>query len=182
LSIAIDLKIPYNHYTGLLLMEPPISIGVAKGDYTTSTERPDSFVFGSSQENLELSRYEGNADYKGTLVDFTVIGSLSVQGYAHIPVYRRLRVAVISTGDELVPEGTVLPEGKIYDSNDRQMAARAMTLVRLTGQAVDFPNKGRSRQDSRGAVSILAGCSAILEIPPGAGPLNAGDEVDVSLF
>jgi hypothetical protein len=36
-------------------MEPPMSIGVAKGDYTTSTERPDSFVFASSQENLELS-------------------------------------------------------------------------------------------------------------------------------
>jgi molybdopterin molybdotransferase len=252
---------------------------------------------------------------RGTLVDFTSIGSLSVQGYARIPVYRRLRVAVISTGDELVPEGTALPAGKIYDSNGSQMAARIMTLgadvtqihcedsieslyekiralmndndivltsggvsvgqkdcvpavarqlggeflfhgisikpgspalavaengkllialsgnpfamtstlevlavpaikkmsgrteymprrvkgvlqspfgktssvlrlmqVRLTGRAVDFPNRERPRHDSRGAVSTLAGCNAILEIPPGAGPLAAGDEVDVSLF
>ena len=45
------------------------------------------------------------------------IGLVASLGIAEIDVYRKLRVAFFSTGDELVSIGTVPAEGQIYDSN-----------------------------------------------------------------
>ncbi|WP_137179771.1 molybdopterin biosynthesis protein [Roseomonas sp. AR75] len=59
----------------------------------------------------------------GTLVTSREIGMLAAAGHAELPVVRRPRVAVISTGDELVPPGTTLPPGGIADSNAAILAA-----------------------------------------------------------
>ena len=45
------------------------------------------------------------------------IGLLSSLGFAEVPVFRRLRVAFFSTGDELRSIGEKLETGQIYDSN-----------------------------------------------------------------
>jgi molybdopterin molybdotransferase len=45
------------------------------------------------------------------------IGMLASLGINEVGVYRRLRVAFFSTGDELRSIGTALAEGEIYDSN-----------------------------------------------------------------
>ncbi|HEY0906306.1 MAG TPA: gephyrin-like molybdotransferase Glp [Methylophilus sp.] len=45
------------------------------------------------------------------------MGLLASLGIGEIQVYRRLRVAFFSTGDELVSVGTPLQAGQIYDSN-----------------------------------------------------------------
>jgi len=45
------------------------------------------------------------------------IGMLASLGIGEVAVYRRLRVAFFSTGDELVPIGSTLGPGQIYDSN-----------------------------------------------------------------
>ena len=45
------------------------------------------------------------------------IGVLASLGIGEVTVYRRLRVAFFSTGDELVPIGQPLGAGQIYDSN-----------------------------------------------------------------
>ena len=45
------------------------------------------------------------------------LGLLASLGVAEVPVYRRLRVAFFSTGDELRSIGETLDEGCVYDSN-----------------------------------------------------------------
>jgi molybdopterin molybdotransferase len=56
------------------------------------------------------------------------LGILASSGYDEVPVSRRLRVAVISTGDELASAGSSLGAGAIFDSNGPQLAAQALSL------------------------------------------------------
>lgn len=49
-------------------------------------------------------------------------GVLAALGNTEVWCYRRPRVAIISTGDELIPPGQPMAEGKVYDSNARIVA------------------------------------------------------------
>jgi putative molybdopterin biosynthesis protein len=49
-------------------------------------------------------------------------GVLAALGCAEVWCYRKPRVAIISTGDELIPSGQPMAEGKVYDSNARIVA------------------------------------------------------------
>jgi molybdopterin molybdotransferase len=53
----------------------------------------------------------------GQLVHPAELGMLASLGIGEVTVYRKLRVAFFSTGDELRSVGTPLAEGEIYDSN-----------------------------------------------------------------
>jgi putative molybdopterin biosynthesis protein len=60
--------------------------------------------------------------WRGELLTSRETGVLAAIGVARVPVWRRPRVAVISTGSELRPPGEPMSPGKIYDSNSRIVA------------------------------------------------------------
>lgn len=64
----------------------------------------------------------------GQLLTSREIGLLAAVSLADVPVYRRPRVAVISTGDELVQPGESPRTGGVYDSNGAIVAAAVEEL------------------------------------------------------
>ena len=79
----------------------------------------------------------------GTPIRPADIGLVASLGIPEVTVYRKLRVAFFSTGDELVSIGTVLQEGQIYDSNRYTLYGM---LQRLGCEAIDM---GVVRDDPR---------------------------------
>jgi putative molybdopterin biosynthesis protein len=53
----------------------------------------------------------------GTVLTSRETGVLAAMGLAEVDVVRRPRVAILSTGDEIVAPGTVIAPGQIFDSN-----------------------------------------------------------------
>ena len=66
---------------------------------------------------------------RGTLLRASHVGALAAMGRATVRVIRRPLVAVLSTGDELVPLGQPLGPGRIHDSNTYSVSA----LVKESG-------------------------------------------------
>jgi putative molybdopterin biosynthesis protein len=72
---------------------------------------------------------------KGTLIGSREIGMLAACGLAHTVVVRRPKVAVLSTGDELVAVGEELRPAGIYDSNGAIVAA---AVTEAGGEPVSY--------------------------------------------
>jgi putative molybdopterin biosynthesis protein len=72
---------------------------------------------------------------RGTRLGSREIGMLAACGLAQIEVVRRPRVAVLSTGDELVEPSQPLRPGGVYDSNGAILAA---AITEAGGEPVPF--------------------------------------------
>ncbi|SEK44909.1 molybdopterin molybdotransferase [Roseovarius azorensis] len=95
-------------------------------------------------------------------------------GLADLPVQARLRVAVISTGDELVEPGAAARAGQIYDANRPMLAA----LVRQMGH--DPLDLGRVADDRAALRAALDRGAAEADAILTSGGASSGDEDHVS--
>jgi molybdenum cofactor synthesis domain-containing protein len=108
----------------------------------TSMEGDDVVVVSESVPvgNHVRSAGEDLAPGQEVFPAFTVLGPghlgvLASLGFKKVPVFSRARVGVLSTGDELVDDGSVLKPGQIRDSNRHTLLA----LLREAGcEAVDL--------------------------------------------
>lgn len=79
-------------------------------------------------------------------------------GHASVPVRRRLRVAVLSTGDEVREPGTPLAPGQVYDSNRYGLSAMirdAGCEVIDLGHSPDSPERLAELIDGVGGADVL---------------------------
>lgn len=83
-------------------------------------------------EDLTQGQIVFAAGHRFGPIDIALLASL---GLAQVEVKRRLKIAVLSTGDELTPPGQALPEGHIYDSNRYGIIAM---LNRLNVEIIDI--------------------------------------------
>ena len=60
---------------------------------------------------------------RGHLLTAREVGMLAAVGLGAVPVWRRPRVAIVSTGDELVAPGEPIRPGQVFDSNAAILAA-----------------------------------------------------------
>lgn len=78
---------------------------------------------------------------------------LSSAGVTEVPVYRRARVLVVATGNELVTPGEPLGPGQIYESN------RLATLQQLRALDVDVVDGGTARDEPQALRALLRGAT-----------------------
>ncbi len=98
--------------------------------------------------------------------DMGLIASLGIQA---VDVYRRLRVALFSTGDELRNPGEPLPPGCIYDSN------RASLLGALQRLGVEVIDLGLVRDDPAALEATLHTAVAQADAIVTSGGVSMGD-------
>jgi molybdopterin molybdotransferase len=95
----------------------------------------------------------------GTVLNPIALGVLASQGFVQVPVLRRPRVALLSSGDELAGEGAALGPGQIYDSNRVVLAA---LLERLGCEVIDLGCVPDDRAALRSALAEAEGAELII--------------------
>lgn len=95
----------------------------------------------------------------GTRLGARELPLLAALGIARVPVYRQLKVALFSTGDELKPVGAPLGAGDIYDSN--RYGVHAM-LERMGVQCLDLGMVPDEPTALRAAFLLAAQADAVI--------------------
>jgi molybdopterin molybdotransferase len=97
------------------------------------------------------------------------LGVLAGQGQARVQVYRKLRVALFTTGDELREPGEALGEGCLYDSNRYTLLGM---LQRLGADVREFGIVGDNRERLE---AVLAQASAEADAIVSTGGVSVGE-------
>lgn len=105
------------------------------------------------------------------------LGVLASLGFTHIEVYRRVRVATLSTGDELVETGGALSPGQIFNSNTPMLRA---LLERCNCEVVSQQHVRDELSDTKHALT-LAAQKADLVISTGGVSVGEEDHVKTAL-
>jgi molybdopterin molybdotransferase len=110
----------------------------------------------------------------GTRLTPTQISVLASVGMATVDVFQRLRVGVLSTGDEVKPVGATVTDWQIYDANRPMLSA---LVSQLGYELVDLGHVLDRAEEVKAALERGAEqCDLILT----SGGVSAGDEDHVS--
>jgi molybdopterin molybdotransferase len=105
----------------------------------------------------------------GRIVRAADVGLLASLGVAEVSVYRRLRVAFFSTGDELRSLGEPLDPGCVYDSNRYTLGAM---LARLNVEALDL---GIVRDEPAALEAAFRSAAHSADVVLSSGGVSVGD-------
>jgi molybdopterin molybdotransferase len=97
------------------------------------------------------------------------IGLIASLGIGEVTVYRKLRVAFFSTGDELISVGAVPQEGQIYDSNRYTLYGM---LTRLGCEVIDM---GVVRDDPKLLEEAFSEAAATADVVITSGGVSVGE-------
>jgi molybdopterin molybdotransferase len=106
----------------------------------------------------------------GTAMGPLQVGVAAACGYPGVRVFRRLRVAMFTTGSELRQPGESIQPGEIYDANRfilRSLLAKPWIEIVDLGSCVDKPSKLRS---------VFQTAAARADVILSAGGISVGDE------
>jgi len=98
------------------------------------------------------------------------LGLAAALGQDRLPVFRPLRVALLSTGDEVREPGQKLPPGAIYDAN------RVMLMALLRGLGCAVSDLGIRPDHAEGLANTLAAASAGHDLIVTSGGVSTGEE------
>ncbi|HKS18587.1 MAG TPA: molybdopterin biosynthesis protein [Bradyrhizobium sp.] len=107
----------------------------------------------------------------GTMIGSREIGMLAACGVAQVAVARRPRVAILSTGDELVQPGASLPSAGIYDTNGAIVTA---AIAENGGEAVFLGAVADDEQQLEAAMGKALASSDMMVLSGGTSK-GAGD-------
>ena len=97
------------------------------------------------------------------------IGMLTSLGFAEVEVFRKLRVAVLSTGNEVFEPGEAIVPGQLYDSN------RATLIAALTLLGVEVIDLGIARDVREQIEAVLRRGAAEADVVLSSGGVSVGD-------
>lgn len=106
---------------------------------------------------------------RGKIIRAAEMGLLASLGFNEVGVYRKLKIAIFSTGDELIQPGTALAAGQIYDSN------RYTLIGLLTELGVEIIDMGNIRDDKDAVRAALLKASSQADVIITSGGVSVGD-------
>jgi len=117
--IEIATGAPMPHGADAVVMVEETEIG---GDETIrifTTAHPGQHV---GRRGADVAKGQPVVE-RGTLINPSRVGALAATGALEVTVYTQPRVAILSTGNELVEPGRALAPGRLYDINRFTLAA-----------------------------------------------------------
>ena len=141
------------------------------------TVKDDCIVFTAPEHGGQNIRFRGEeittgqpVFNKGRRLSAADLGLLASLGYPSISIYRKIRVSVFASGDELREPGVQLAAGEIYNSN------RYSIMALLDRPAIDASYKGILPDDPDVSANLLRDAAATCDVIITTGGVSVGDK------